>query len=128
MPGFRKWLSTRVQLIVDGDRTESEFATPLLLDDEAAVVLGLSGAPTTAEPHSVLLQILESDWTADSTTVTMLEPIVLRLAAHYLYCEKRRNKALDSVTNFHIRNGAKLERVNWLAVSQSVGRRLVRRC
>mmetsp|Transcript_98796 Transcript_98796/g.282462 ORF Transcript_98796/g.282462 Transcript_98796/m.282462 type:complete len:412 (-) Transcript_98796:317-1552(-) len=114
IPGFRKWLSTRVQLIQDGCKDDSEFATPLLHDDEATVLLGLSGV-AEAEPHSALLEILESDWTADSTTAAALEPIVLRLAAHYLYCEKRRSKALDSVTNFHIRNGAKLERVNWLA-------------
>ena len=48
--GFRKWLSTRVQLIQDGCKDDSEFATPLLRDDEAAVLLRLPGV-TEAEPH-----------------------------------------------------------------------------
>ena len=39
----------------------------------------------------------------------MLHPL------RYLYQEKRRNQALDSVANFHLRNGATLWRLNWLA-------------
>ena len=38
-----------------------------------------------------------------------------RLCAQYLYSEKRRKGAVDSVANFHLRNGATLWRINWLA-------------
>ncbi len=39
----------------------------------------------------------------------------MKLAARYVYQEKRRKKALCSVANFHIRNGAVFERLNWNA-------------
>ncbi|XP_057820677.2 uncharacterized protein LOC131033457 isoform X2 [Cryptomeria japonica] len=45
----------------------------------------------------------------------------------YLLKEKKRGKALDPVTNFHVQNGATLERLNWMAdrsqkgLSQSAG-------
>ena len=42
-------------------------------------------------------------------------PVFCRLCAQYLYLEKRRKGALDSVANFHLRNGATLWRLNWLA-------------
>ncbi|KAJ0016897.1 hypothetical protein Pint_09824 [Pistacia integerrima] len=33
----------------------------------------------------------------------------------YLLQEKKRGKALDSVANFHLQNGAMIERINWMA-------------
>ena len=41
----------------------------------------------------------------------LIQQILLRLAARYLYIEKRRSYALDPVANFHLRNGASLLRL-----------------
>jgi malonyl-CoA decarboxylase len=38
----------------------------------------------------------------------------MRIAAHYLLAEKRDREPLDPVARFHLRNGARLERMNWL--------------
>jgi malonyl-CoA decarboxylase len=39
----------------------------------------------------------------------------MRLAARYLLNEKTsRGRALDGVAHFHLSNGARLERINWL--------------
>lgn len=38
----------------------------------------------------------------------------MRVCAHYLVCENVRGRALDPVANFHLSNGAFLERLNWL--------------
>ncbi|XP_024950855.1 uncharacterized protein LOC102616729 isoform X2 [Citrus sinensis] len=35
--------------------------------------------------------------------------------SEYLLQEKKRGKALDSVANFHLQNGAMIERINWMA-------------
>jgi malonyl-CoA decarboxylase len=44
-----------------------------------------------------------------------LEPILLRLAARYLLQERRdRGGALDPVAHFHLSNGARVERLNWM--------------
>ena len=39
----------------------------------------------------------------------------------YLYIEKRRSNALNSVANFHLRNGATLWRVNYMANGTAKG-------
>ncbi len=44
-----------------------------------------------------------------------LEPRLLRLCARYLLHEKRGRLPLDPVARFHLRNGARLERLNWMA-------------
>ena len=63
-----------------------------------------------------------SDWPPDD-----LEPRLLRLCARYLLHEKRGRQPLDPVARFHLRNGARLERLNWMGdpspsgISQSGG-------
>jgi malonyl-CoA decarboxylase len=43
------------------------------------------------------------------------------LCAHYLVHEKRRNEPLDPVARFHLKNGARLDRINWLADMSPAG-------
>ncbi len=46
----------------------------------------------------------------------------MRLCARYLEQEKGKGaQALDPVAHFHLTNGARLERVNWLANQSSYG-------
>ena len=42
-----------------------------------------------------------------------LKPLLLRLAAYYLLEEKEGGLPYDPVARFHLRNGARLERINW---------------
>ena len=44
-----------------------------------------------------------------------------RLCAHYLVNEKRGDEPIDPVARFHLRNGARLERINWLGDPSSKG-------
>ena len=50
------------------------------------------------------------DWPSEH-----LAPRLLRLCARYLLHEKRGRQPLDPVARFHLRNGARLERINWMA-------------
>jgi malonyl-CoA decarboxylase len=43
------------------------------------------------------------------------------LCAHYLVDEKRGQEPLDSVARFHLKNGARLDRINWLADTSPAG-------
>jgi malonyl-CoA decarboxylase len=43
------------------------------------------------------------------------------LCAHYLVHEKRGEEPLDSVARFHLKNGARLDRINWLADTSATG-------
>lgn len=52
---------------------------------------------------------------------------LLKVMAHYLVNEKRRGQPLDPVARFHLGNGARIERINWMgdtaehAIHQSSG-------
>jgi len=50
-----------------------------------------------------------------------LQSGLIRLCAHYLINEKSREKPLDPVARFHLGNGARLERINWLADTSGNG-------
>jgi malonyl-CoA decarboxylase len=43
------------------------------------------------------------------------------LCAHYLVREKRRKEPLYPVARFHLKNGARLDRINWLADTSATG-------
>jgi len=43
------------------------------------------------------------------------------LCAQYLVNEKRGREPLDPVARFHLKNGARLDRINWLADTSATG-------
>merc|ERR1712227_1147320 len=68
-----------------------------------------------ASLYNVLITMIkDNSWTKEPELCSDLKPILMRLCARYLYSEKRRNFALNSVANFHLRNGSCLWRINWL--------------
>lgn len=55
------------------------------------------------------------DWVRDETIVTSMKERLMPLAAHYfLEAKTTRGEPVDPVARFHLRNGARLERINWL--------------
>nr|CAD7394593.1 unnamed protein product [Timema cristinae] len=56
-----------------------------------------------------------NSWVGEAGLMSALEGPLMRLCARYLYLEKRRGYTLDSVANFHLRNGAVMWRLNWRA-------------
>lgn len=61
------------------------------------------------------LKLLDAPWNKDKKAVAVLQPLLLKLCTHYLINAKKKDKPLDPVCNFHLSNGARLERLNWLA-------------
>jgi malonyl-CoA decarboxylase len=84
IPGFRNWLN--------GAYANSTGAESLLLT-------ALNGRR----------------WHRDAELTTALCEPLLRLCSHYLLEERRpNNRALDPVADFHLSNGASIERLNWM--------------
>ena len=50
-----------------------------------------------------------------------IEKPLTALVAHYLAREKRGTRPLDPVARFHLGNGARIERINWLANNSAGG-------
>jgi malonyl-CoA decarboxylase len=98
IPGFRPWLSA------------------------------LAGSlETPAKVIAVLAKINSGCWRYDQPAAADLEHDLLALCSHYLLHAKRGADPADPVARFHLANGARLRRVNWLSdlsragVERSVG-------
>ena len=109
IPGFMKWLMTALQ-------KEEES---LLTSSEIKIIKRLK--PDSKNAVKELHELLQGEWHKDDSVAAVLEPLLKRLCAHYLLKEKRESKALDPVANFHLTNGARAERLNWMADTSAKG-------
>jgi malonyl-CoA decarboxylase len=70
----------------------------------------------SAEDRTALAALDRPDWWRDEATAEMVREPLLRAAAwYYLRVHGARGTPLDSVARFHLGNGARLERLNFLA-------------
>jgi len=81
-----------------------------------------------SDPDSALAPELERDgWWRDPARSEKLRPALMRLCATYLTRRLSPGSRLDPVARFHLGNGARLERINWLgnsaprAIAESFG-------
>src|SRR5512132_8461 len=73
-------------------------------------------AALSAEDRAALAVLDRPDWWRDEATAEMVQEPLLRAAAwYYLRARSPRGTPLDSVARFHLGNGARLERLNFLA-------------
>ena len=108
VPGFRRWLRGRLT---------AEDRAGLLRDADAqALRIGDGAADGGAEDAAAALQrLLEREgWPGDPATAEALEQVLPRLCALYLTTPAAGGRPGDPVARFHLGNGARLERVNWL--------------
>ena len=71
------------------------------------------------------LEIAENDhWWSDEERAEALRPVLLAACAHYLLLAKTSSgMPADPVARFHLGNGARLERINWLGDVSDKGMR-----
>ncbi|WP_148301905.1 malonyl-CoA decarboxylase [Sneathiella glossodoripedis] len=87
VPGFMKWLDT---------------------------VKGRAGKLSAGKTTKVKKFLQEEGWHLRDEMPEQLRDYLEHLMAHYLVNEKRNDRPLDPVSRFHLGNGARLERINWL--------------
>jgi malonyl-CoA decarboxylase len=67
------------------------------------------------EERALLAHLDEPDWFNNSELAAQLRAVVEPLAAHYfLRARTSKGRLIDSVARFHLGNGARLERIDWL--------------
>ncbi len=114
IPGFGRWLA---------GLTDEEFAAAASTETRAA----LSEAAGSGDPAVLQTFLAGSSWCEDEQLAAGLEKPLKTLCAHYLARAKRGVKPQDPVARFHLGNGARIERLNWLGnrspggLSQSAG-------
>ncbi|MDH5747892.1 MAG: malonyl-CoA decarboxylase [Rhodospirillales bacterium] len=110
VPGFRSWLMRRLS-----QEFGEDFSPEVMIDQ-----MNRPGWP---------------GWYEDEGAAQMLRDTFMNLCARYLAEEKRPEgdagtgplKALDAVAHFHLTNGARIERLNWMGdrsqkgIEQSAG-------
>jgi malonyl-CoA decarboxylase len=104
IPGFRRWLEKRL-----GDTESADLLRP----DEIAAL-------RESAPGGLLRELLAADrWWEDPERAAALRKPLVRLCADYLVGTTPRSG--DPVARFHLGNGARLERINWLGNVASRG-------
>ncbi len=107
--GFRRWLDSQTA-DADGELLTSAEARSLEpfsdADSATAALVELLSRPT---------------WHRDEALAEVLKPALLRLCAVYLTTARNGTRALDRVAHFHLSNGARIERINWLADTSQGG-------
>ena len=74
-----------------------------------------SDVPVSAEERTLLENLDKADWFENTELTAQLRPVLEPLAAHYfLKARTSKGRLIDSVARFHIGNGARLERIDWL--------------
>jgi malonyl-CoA decarboxylase len=110
MPGFAKWLnqSLKSEEVTLFTAQEIRYFKAYVGNRESVAVL-------IAEKLSRNWELEPKDFQAEFVK------LITRLAAKYLQTKGADGKAIDAVANFHLSNGARIERINWLADSSPKG-------
>lgn len=110
IPGFRKWLEETMAM---GD-------ADLLLPAERELLKSVSGKKGAKGSFKALLE--SEDWRQRPEAIEAVKGPLMRLCARYLSEAKRKGiRAKDPVAHFHLSNGARMERINWMGDSSKKG-------
>jgi malonyl-CoA decarboxylase len=108
VPRFRQWLEERLG-----------SGAPALPSERNRIAIGKLARGR--DPESLLQSALAGDLPADRAATLALEAVLLPLCARYLVLEKKDGLPVDPVARFHFGNGARLDRLNWLANTSARG-------
>ncbi len=139
IPGFRRWFDAALDRDGDAVLTNAEAEriagrlTELEQADDGAEVPAEEGDEVGIDETPLLARVLaRPGWAGDEELQRHLRGPLMRMCVHYLTAVQEargggRARALDPVAHFHLTNGARMERLNWLAdrspkgLAQSLG-------
>ncbi|BBK37382.1 malonyl-CoA decarboxylase [Allostella sp. ATCC 35155] len=111
IPGFRGWLDGRI-----AEGGFEDLLKPTEREQVEAAAHGIEGGAVVA--------LADGSWTARPALVEALRPPLERLGARYLTSLRPKGRrALDPVAHFHLTNGARVERLDWMADPSPKGMR-----
>jgi malonyl-CoA decarboxylase len=102
LPGFRQWL----------DQVAAADTSILAAADDTKLA---QAARIDAKKVTLAALLARPDWAGDATLAEALRAPLEKLCARYLLQEKSGTRPLDPVAQFHLENGARVNRIFWLA-------------
>jgi len=114
LPDFRAWMDEQLD-------SPEEGTAELFSRQEAEALRTAAGQDDAAAAVRALLE--REGWHLDEEAAGALRAPLMRHCARYLLEAKRRGRARDRVAHFHLSNGARVERLNWLGDTSSKGLR-----
>jgi len=99
IPGFRQWLGKNAAAMLEQ------------LDDKERTLLGRA---VGFEPPTAQHFLTAADAASTLDEKSAVRRMLLRCAAHYLGWVLDEGKPMDPVARFHLGNGARVERLNWM--------------
>jgi len=109
IPGLRRWLDKL---------SDEELVAAFSAED-------LADLPTFTEERGLRETVNDllkkPGWVKNPKASMALQPPLTALAARYLLSKRDDGQPVDAVARFHLRNGARLERLNWLGDNSANG-------
>ncbi|NIP49740.1 MAG: Malonyl-CoA decarboxylase, partial [Gammaproteobacteria bacterium] len=110
LPGFRRWLNSYFEA---ASTVEEQGAA------EQALHLAAERLGVEADADAVFNA---PHWWQNEEVAEILKEPMLTLCAHYLHeLREKDQNPLDPVARFHLGNGARIERINWLGDTSAKG-------
>jgi malonyl-CoA decarboxylase len=81
----------------------------------------LEASPKHAPFAAAVAKLDNPQWMEDTALRAELQRYLLPLCAHYFLHAKQGQDPLDPVARFHLKNGARLERINWPGDTSATG-------
>jgi len=81
----------------------------------------LDPTPETQAALATIRDPANTEWMRSEQSAESVRKTLLPLCAYYLLHAMRNNEPADNVARFHLGNGARVERLNWLADTSSRG-------
>ncbi len=104
LPGFARWFAEQ----------KAALLIRMTPDSERSKLQTLLGE-NKSFPTALRAALGKENWFEDKALVEVLQPIMRRFCMRYLMERRDDGQPVDPVARFHLRNGARLERLNWLA-------------
>lgn len=117
IPGFREYLLNEISSIIQGKAKKCE--TFFTNEEQRLMEEHIFNKQPPKDPISFWQEISKlirtNSWVEDENLINLFKNPLMRKGAYYLYAEKRRGYVVNPVANFHLRNGAVIWRLNWMA-------------
>ncbi|KAL3768237.1 hypothetical protein ACHAW5_003000 [Stephanodiscus triporus] len=110
-------------IVDDGFLTQAEYEQLQGIFSSGSPLLDLLETLKSPTWHAVTHGTSTGDEGSGSVLVNQLQPLLMKLAAYYLAIETHHGRPICPVAKFHIRNGAEMYRLNFMADCSKKGLR-----